>query len=71
MMEREHQDAGDDLAAIRELTGGYTPPADGCATYRVAMAELAAFERDLHRHVHLENNVVFPKAIQRERERLR
>jgi regulator of cell morphogenesis and NO signaling len=63
MMEREHREAGEELRLIRELTNGYTPPADGCATYRVAFEELAQFERDLHRHVHLENNVLFPDAI--------
>lgn len=63
MMEREHRDAGDELRVIRELTNGYVAPADGCTTYRVAMAELEQFERDLHRHVHLENNVLFPKAV--------
>jgi regulator of cell morphogenesis and NO signaling len=63
MMEREHRDAGDQLQMIRELTRGYTTPADGCATYAVCMAELQEFERDLHRHIHLENNVLFPKAI--------
>ena len=63
MMEREHRDAGDELQLIRELTGNYTAPADGCTTYAVCMAELKAFELDLHRHIHLENNVLFPKAI--------
>ena len=63
MMEREHRDAGDEMHAIRGLTGGYTPPADGCGTYEVCMKELDQFERDLHRHVHLENNILFPKAI--------
>jgi regulator of cell morphogenesis and NO signaling len=63
MMEREHQDAGDEMRLIRELTSGYTSPADGCTTYRVTFAELAQFERDLHRHVHLENNLLFPKAV--------
>jgi regulator of cell morphogenesis and NO signaling len=66
MMEREHREAADGLRAIRELTAGYTAPADGCATYAVCMAELARFENDLHRHVHLENNVLFPKAIELE-----
>jgi regulator of cell morphogenesis and NO signaling len=66
MMEREHREAAEGLRAIRELTGGYTPPADGCTTYAVCMAELARFERDLHRHVHLENNVLFPRAIEAE-----
>jgi regulator of cell morphogenesis and NO signaling len=63
MMEREHQEAGDELRLIRALTNDYTPPADGCPTYRVCFAELARFERNLHRHVHLENHVLFPKAV--------
>jgi len=67
MMEREHRDAADELGAIRELTHGYAAPDDGCTTYRVCMAELRRFERDLHQHVHLENNVLFPKAIALER----
>jgi regulator of cell morphogenesis and NO signaling len=67
MMEREHREAGDELRQIRELTGGFTPPDDGCPTYRVCFEELAHFERDLHRHVHLENNVLFPRVIEIER----
>jgi regulator of cell morphogenesis and NO signaling len=63
MMEREHRAAADDLRAIRELTDNFTAPADGCTTYAVCLAELARFEADLHRHVHLENNVLFPAAI--------
>jgi regulator of cell morphogenesis and NO signaling len=63
MMEREHRDAGDELLSIREMTCGYRAPSDGCTTYNVCMAELAAFERDLHRHIHLENNILFPRAI--------
>jgi regulator of cell morphogenesis and NO signaling len=63
MMEREHEHAGDAMRVIRELTNRYTAPEDGCTTYRVCMAELADFERDLHRHVYLENNILFPRAI--------
>jgi regulator of cell morphogenesis and NO signaling len=63
MMEREHREAADELRTIREWTHGYAAPEDGCTTYSVCMAELERFERDLHRHVHLENNVLFPKAI--------
>jgi len=63
MMEREHRDATDQMRLIRELTSGYTPPEDGCTTYAACMAELLQFEQDLHRHVHLENNVLFPKAV--------
>jgi len=64
MMQREHQQAGDEMRAIRALTNEYVAPADACSTYRVTFAELAQFERDLHRHVHLENNVLFPRAIE-------
>jgi regulator of cell morphogenesis and NO signaling len=67
MMEREHQEAGDELRLIRELTNGFTPPSDACITYRACFEELKAFERDLHRHVHLENNVLFPRAVALER----
>lgn len=63
MMEIEHQNAGDAMASIRGLTRDYEVPDDGCATYRLAFNELEAFERDLHTHVHLENNVLFPAAI--------
>lgn len=62
MMEEEHESAGSAMARIRELTSGFTVPDDGCATYRVCLQELRAFERDLHTHVHLENNVLFPQA---------
>lgn len=70
MMEHEHHEAGEALRIIRELTNRYTAPADGCATYKVCMAELEHFEHDLHRHVHLENNVLFRKAIEIENEAL-
>ena len=63
MMESEHEFVGDAMAEIRHLTGGYAPPADACATYQVCFQELDAFERDLHDHVHLENNLLFPKAM--------
>jgi regulator of cell morphogenesis and NO signaling len=67
MMEMEHQAAGDSMAAIRELSRDFTPPEDACTTYRVSYKELEEFEADLHRHVHLENNVLFPKALELER----
>ena len=63
MMEAEHQSAGDGTAFIRSASSGYAVPADGCTTYRVTYKELEEFERDLHQHVHLENNILFPKAI--------
>ncbi len=60
-MEREHDEAGRELEVIRELSGNYTPPEDACTTYRVFFKELEEFESDLHLHVHLENNVLFPR----------
>jgi regulator of cell morphogenesis and NO signaling len=62
MMEAEHESAGAAMLEIRELTDGYRVPDDACATYTVCLQELEAFERDLHAHVHLENNILFPKA---------
>jgi regulator of cell morphogenesis and NO signaling len=67
MMEHEHQFVGDAMAEMRLLTDGYAAPEDSCATYRVCLQELEAFETDLHMHVHLENNVLFPKALEMER----
>jgi regulator of cell morphogenesis and NO signaling len=61
VMEREHEGAGEALARMRGLTGGYEPPADACNTYRAMLAGLAELERDMHLHVHEENNVLFPK----------
>ncbi|HEY8902963.1 MAG TPA: iron-sulfur cluster repair di-iron protein [Chthoniobacterales bacterium] len=61
-MIEEHQDAGDALARLRTLTGDYRPPADACNTYRALFAGLEELEADMHRHVHLENHVLFPKA---------
>jgi regulator of cell morphogenesis and NO signaling len=63
MMEHEHRFVGDAMAEIRALTGGYDVPDDACATYRVCFQELEAFEADLHAHVHLENNILFPRAL--------
>ena len=68
MMKHEHTAEGDRFRKIAEITGEYTPPADACNTYRVAFAMLQDFENDLHRHIHLENNILFPKAIQLEKE---
>jgi regulator of cell morphogenesis and NO signaling len=62
LMEAEHDAAGGAMASIRTLTGGFVPPEAGCTTYRVTLQELEAFERDLHTHVHLENNILFPQA---------
>jgi regulator of cell morphogenesis and NO signaling len=66
MMEIEHEEAGESIRVIRELTHGYQPPRDACATYCLVLQELDAFEKDLHVHVHLENNVLFPRAVELE-----
>ena len=66
MMEHEHDSAGEAMARIRSLTSGYVVPQGACTTYRVCLQELEAFELDLHEHVHLENNIVFPRAVQLE-----
>jgi len=63
LMESEHEIAGTILHKIRSLTHHFTPPADACATFKLAYSELNEYERDLHRHVHLENNILFPKAM--------
>jgi len=62
VMEREHQSAGRALAEIRRLTDDYRVPADGCATFRALYEGLSQLEMDLHRHIHLENNILFPRA---------
>jgi regulator of cell morphogenesis and NO signaling len=62
MMMEDHQVEGGRFASIATLSKGYACPADGCQTYRVAMGTLAEFEQDLHKHIHLENNILFPKA---------
>jgi regulator of cell morphogenesis and NO signaling len=67
VMVREHEDAGDALARIRELSSNYTPPADACNTYRATFDSLRQLEADMHQHVHKENNILFPKAIRAER----
>jgi regulator of cell morphogenesis and NO signaling len=65
-METDHEEAGDIMNQIRTLTNHYTPPENACTTFKVTLAELKEFEEDLHRHVHLENNILFPKAVQYE-----
>lgn len=68
MMETEHEDAGEVLRRIAELSNNYTPPQGACNTYRAFFAKLDEFEQDLHQHVHLENNILFPKALLMEKE---
>lgn len=66
-MERDHRDAADAMERIRELTNAFTYPEDACTTFRVCVQELAALERDLHTHMHLENNLLFPAALELDR----
>ena len=68
MMKEEHEAEGERFRRIAELTNNYTAPEDACNTFRVAYALLKEFEKDLHLHIHLENNILFPKAIAMEAE---
>ena len=68
MLLHEHDDEGDKFRRIAQLTNNYTAPEDGCNTYRITLAMLKEFEEDLHLHIHLENNILFPKAIRMEEE---
>ena len=63
MMEQEHENAGDIFKEIAKLTNNYTPPKDACNTFKALYAKLDEFEQDLHKHIHLENNILHPKAI--------
>jgi regulator of cell morphogenesis and NO signaling len=62
VMEHEHENAGSALERLRTLTGNYQAPADGCPSYQALCDGLARLEDDLHRHIHKENNILFPKA---------
>jgi len=62
-MESEHSAEGDRFRSIETLSNNYTPPEDACNTYRVTFAMLKEFQDDLHLHIHLENNILFPKSI--------
>jgi regulator of cell morphogenesis and NO signaling len=61
MMMEEHDNEGERFRTIAALTNNYTPPEDACNTYRVTFAMLDEFEQDLHKHIHLESNILFPK----------
>jgi len=68
MMQMEHDSAGAALKSISELSGNYTPPDGACFSYKTLYSALKEFEEDLHQHVHLENNILFPRAITMESE---
>ena len=67
MMEMEHEGAGEDLVEIRQLTNEYQLPPDACTSYRILFQKLEEFENDLFQHVHLENNILFPKSLELEK----
>eukprot|EP00727_Mastigamoeba_balamuthi_P002847 m51a1_g1256 hypothetical protein (242) ;mRNA; f:44088-44873 len=66
VMESEHEHVGALFAEMRQLTGGFVAPGDGCMSYRMLMQGLAALEADTHIHIHKENNVLFPRALELE-----
>jgi len=67
MMMHEHDSAGQALRTMRQASAGYTVPGDVCISYQRLYKALADFEKDLHQHIHLENNILFPRAIEMER----
>lgn len=70
MMEDEHLAAGGGMEELRELSNQFTPPEEACMSYKVFYFKLNEFQDDLHQHIHLENNILFPKAKELERELL-
>jgi regulator of cell morphogenesis and NO signaling len=64
MMMMEHDTAGDILRELRAVTSDYRVPSDGCISYQTLYQALEGFEKDLHQHIHLENNILFPKAVE-------
>ncbi len=67
MMIHEHDSAGEALHEMRQLSAGYTAPQDACVSFQTLYRTLDEFERDLHQHIHLENNILFPRAVEMER----
>ena len=68
MMEREHDSAGNALRSLRSASKGYAPPPDACVSFQTLYKALAELEADLHQHIHIENNILFPRAIALEKE---
>jgi regulator of cell morphogenesis and NO signaling len=68
LLEKEHQAEGERFERISRISEGYTCPPDGCNTFQVTYQTLKDFEKDLHRHIHLENNILFRKAMALEAE---
>jgi regulator of cell morphogenesis and NO signaling len=63
-MEHEHETAGRELAILRQVTNGYALPDDACSSFEALYDELKSFEADLREHIHLENNILFPRAVE-------
>lgn len=63
LMECDHQEAGDLLNQLNFVTNGYNPPVDACNSFKLLYHKLKSLEEDLHQHIHLENNILFPKAV--------
>jgi regulator of cell morphogenesis and NO signaling len=63
MMEHEHDSAGNALRIMKQASNGYSAPIDACISYQTLYRALAEFETDLHQHIHLENNILFPRAV--------
>jgi regulator of cell morphogenesis and NO signaling len=66
MMMHEHDSAGEALRTMRQASADYTPPGDACISYQTLYKALSDFEHDLHQHIHLENNILFPRAVEME-----
>ena len=66
MMIQEHEEAGQALRSLREVSSNYQVPGDGCISFRTLYQALEEFEKDLHQHIHLENNILFPRAAELE-----
>lgn len=66
MMMMEHDRAGEILKEIRQISGGFSVPADGCISFKTLYSALDFLEQDLHQHIHLENNILFPRAAEME-----
>lgn len=64
VMNQEHDEAGEALSAMRRLTRDYTPPEDACGSFKVLLYSLAQIESEMHQHVHKENNILFPRALE-------
>lgn len=70
MMEAEHSEVGNALELIERLSNNFSPPTDACSSYTILYARLLEFQKDLHQHIHLENNILFPKAQKLEQDLL-